>query len=107
MISLGVRHIYVCNRTFSRAMAFANDYNDQIVNEQLSVLSPIDGSQTRVQVLESFDSSWPTDVRVPTVIVSCIPRRTTDNAAINFTLPEAWLKSPTGGVVLEVKLTNA
>ena len=101
MISLGVRHIYVCNRTFSRAEALAKNYNDQIVNEQMSVLSSVNGSQTRVHALESIESSWPADVRVPTVIVSCIPRRTSDNAAINFTLPEAWLKSPTGGVVLE------
>lgn len=102
LISLGIRQIFVCNRTFSRASALAQRYNDLIANNQVPEMRPENAPLTRIQVLETFTSNWPTDVRTPSIIVCCVPRQTEDKEATNFSLPEAWLKSPTGGVVLEV-----
>ena len=69
-------------------------------------MRPENAPQTKVQVLETFATNWPTDVRTPSIIVCCVPRQTATNEATNFALPEAWLKSPTGGVVLEVINTS-
>lgn len=102
LVSLGVRHVFVCNRTLSRGKALVEHYNRLIETKTLPELRPENASETRVRLLESFAADWPLDARSPTMIVSCIPRQTTDHQSNNFTLPDAWLKSPTGGVVLEV-----
>lgn len=103
LISLGVRSIFLCNRTRTRALALAEHYNGLIAANELSVLSSDHGSETRVHVVDSFASDWPIEARSPAIIVCCIPRRTEDDMPTDFTLPEAWLRSPTGGVVLEVR----
>lgn len=42
------------------------------------------------------------------MIVSCVNEETTSNkTAANFQVPEAWLTSPTGGVVIEMAYNNA
>ena len=103
LISLGFRNIFICNRTFSKAEALAEHYNSLVTAGDIPELDPEGMAQTRVRVLESFTSSWPSDVRQPTVIISCIPRQAAGEPPTNFSLPEAWLKSPTGGVVVEVR----
>ena len=102
LISLGVQNIFVCNRTLSNATALATYYNNLGADGKLSELTSSDASQTRVRVLETFASPWPHDVRLPTMIVNCIPRLGANDSATNISLPESWLKSPTGGVVVEV-----
>lgn len=53
--------------------------------------------------MKSRDDPWPEGFRQPTIILSCIPADPIDdNPAPHFTLPEQWLKSPTGGVVMEL-----
>ena len=102
MISLGVRNIFVCNRTLENANALAEHYNQLIGVGSISELDPSAASQSRIRVLESFASLWPRDVRQPTMIVCCIPTHGPDGSPTNFSVPEAWLLSPNGGVVLEV-----
>ena len=102
LISLGVRNIFISNRTLSKAQALAKHYNDLIAAGDLLDLGPERLSQTRVGAIESFASAWPSGIRQPTVIISCIPRQAAGESPTNFSLPEAWLKSPTGGVVVEV-----
>ena len=41
------------------------------------------------------------------MIVCCIPADDADGTRIDFTLPPAWLTSPTGGVVVEVAYKRA
>ena len=103
LVSLGVRNIFTCNRTFSKAADLAEHYNKLIDAGAMSELIPEYASQTRVQVIESFTSNWPNEARHPTIIVSCIPRQAAGEPPTNFSIPEAWLKSATGGVVLEVR----
>ncbi|KAJ9631746.1 hypothetical protein H2203_000146 [Taxawa tesnikishii (nom. ined.)] len=72
--SLGVRNIFIYNRTFENAKELANYYNSV---ERLPVESGNDGSG--------------------------IPQKRINEAtAANFTLPPEWLRSPSGGVVIEL-----
>ena len=68
----------------------------------ISELDPVSAAYTQVRVLESFGSAWPKDSRQPSMIVSSIPTQTADGMPTNFTIPDDWLKSPTGGVMIEV-----
>lgn len=102
LLSLGVRSIYICNRTKTNALALAEHYNGLIESGQLPELGGEDASQARIHLLESFDATWPKDARLPTMVISCIPRHAADQPPAKFALPADWLKSPTAGVVLEV-----
>jgi shikimate 5-dehydrogenase/shikimate kinase len=102
LISLGVQNIFVCNRTKGNAEELAEHYNRLIKANAIAELSPADAANTTVSALESFKSPWPKNMRHPAMIVSCIPTQTTDGTPTNFTLPQDWLSSRTGGVVVEV-----
>jgi shikimate 5-dehydrogenase len=103
LLSLGVKHIFVCNRTFEYAEALCKHYNDHIQAGAIPVLDINDEGMPHVRALDSFDAPWPKDTRQPTIVVSCIPRQIANQPPINFIVPDGWLKSPTGGVVLEVR----
>jgi len=61
------------------------------------------GPRPVFRILQSRDDPWPSDLRPPTIILSCIPTHPVgDSPAPNFTLPKLWLGSPTGGVVIEL-----
>jgi hypothetical protein len=77
-------------------------YNELIRAGEIPELNVNDTTQPRLRLLESLDAPWPEDLRQPTMIISGIPRQAADQGPTNFSLPEEWLKSPTGGVVLEV-----
>jgi hypothetical protein len=102
MLSLGVRNIFICNRTLENAKLLADHYNKLIQTNAISEIDPANAPLTRVRVIESFDDPWPKDFRHPSMIVSSIPTQTADGVQVNFTIPDDWLKSPTGGVVIEV-----
>ncbi|KAK3116290.1 hypothetical protein LTR53_003480 [Teratosphaeriaceae sp. CCFEE 6253] len=102
MLSLGVQLIFICNRTIANARTVANHYNKLIASNSISVLCLEDTAHCQVRVLESFTSPWPKDYRQPSMIVSSIPTQAADGSPINFTLPEAWLGSPTGGILIEL-----
>jgi len=104
MLSLGVRNIFVCNRTVKNAVILANHYNKLIESHAISELDSANAPHTRVRVLPSFDSPWPKEFRQPSMIVSSIPTQNVDGSPTNFTIPDDWLKSPTGGVLIEVSL---
>jgi shikimate 5-dehydrogenase len=106
MISLGVQNIFVCNRTKGNAEELAEHYNRLIKANAIAELSPADAATTTVTALESFSSPWPKHMRHPAMIVSCIPTQTTDGTPTNFVLPQDWLSSRTGGVVVEVSIFN-
>ena len=102
LISLGVKRIFVCNRTLDHAVALADHYNELIRMNAIPELATENDARPHIQVLESFTSPWPGNVRHPTLIVSGIPRQEPGHPPTNFSLPDDWMKSPTGGVVLEV-----
>lgn len=106
LISLGVRNIFVCNRNLANAVALIEYYRDLVDEGGLSELTSGTASQIQFQVLENFTSAWPSNARQPTIIVNCIPRLDSDDTAILVSLPESWLKSLTGGVIVEVILLS-
>lgn len=97
MIQLGCRKVFVHNRTIENAELVARHFN--------AWASRSVGDQEIVHVLKTRHEEWPTDFRPPTIIVSCVPARSVgDLPPANFEMPRQWLESPTGGVVLEVRL---
>lgn len=116
MLQLGVQNIFISNRTYANAIKLAEHYNSQ---ESIgpavtsSFVQKPDGAissepQTRkhkVHVLKSTQEPWPDSYRQPTIIVCCIPPYSSEHELkANFTVPPQWFQSPTGGVVLEVRL---
>lgn len=102
LASMGCQNIFICNRTPENARKIAGHYNNLLVTDNIPELGTTNTSNTRVTVIDSFGEDWPSNMRQPTMIVCCIPADDTDGNFIDFTLPPAWLKSPTGGVVVEV-----
>ena len=125
MIQLGVRNILLYNRTLKNAQGLAQHYNSQTLdNENASLSAPNHGGGegsgattptdeasppgTLVTVVKSLQDPWPAEFRQPTIIVCCIPAHSIGGIlAPEFTVPEQWLESPTGGVVMEVSLSCA
>ncbi|KAF2473463.1 uncharacterized protein BDR25DRAFT_341517 [Lindgomyces ingoldianus] len=106
MLQLGVMNIVIFNRTRANAEKLVAHFN-RLVSSPLSspVLPPItrQGSRPLFRILQSRDDPWPTELRYPTMILSCIPTHPVgDSPAPNFTLPTQWMQSPTGGVVIEL-----
>ncbi|KAK4570416.1 hypothetical protein LTR86_002496 [Recurvomyces mirabilis] len=102
MLSLGVRTVFVCNRNADHAHELARHYNSLLKDQSVGVVDPAESGKYRVRVLNSFASTWPKDARHPSMILSSIPTQAADGSPTNFTLPADWLKSPTGGVLVEL-----
>ena len=95
MIQLGCRKIFMYNRTIEHAETVARHFN--------SWAAGLRGDGEIVQVLRNADQAWPSGLKPPTMVVSCVPARSVgDQAPANFEMPLHWLGSPTGGVVVEV-----
>ena len=103
MIHLGVQNIFIYNRTVTNSEKLAHHYNRQNLTNQGQ-----NGRGTRptIHVLTSLESNWPADFKQPTIVVCCIPAHSiAGQAAPNFEMPSQWLESPTGGVVVEVRVS--
>lgn len=98
LFELGMQDVFVYNRTLEHAHSLANYYNQWAVSKSASKLD----HTARLQVLSSLKSEWPTTMRHPTVIVSCIPPFDRNDGSHHFILPDNWLQSPTGGVFIDV-----
>lgn len=102
---MGVRHIFVCNRTIATAHALAEHYNQLIDEDVIKDARESDGTPARVRVIEKFTDPWPQEFIYPTMVVCTIPAQKQDGTApTSFTVPDSWLRSPTGGVAVEVSL---
>lgn len=94
LIQLGVKNIAIFNRTFGKAEKL-------VVHFQRLLTS---ANPTTFHIIALRDSPWPENFRQPTIVISCIPTDPIDGGpAPQFTLPSAWMRSPTGGVVLEIE----
>ena len=107
LISLGVQNIVVWNRTPAIAVSLADHYNSCLQTGNIPGLAAENAANTRVRVLRTFESDWPSELRQPTAIICCIPRQAADGTPVNFSLSETWLRSPTGGVVIEVAYSQS
>jgi hypothetical protein len=108
MLSMGVRHIFVCNRTVATAHALAEHYNRLIDEDIIKDARESDGTVARVRVIEKFTDAWPQEYSYPTMVVCTIPAQKQDGTApTSFRVPDSWLRSPTGGVAVEVSIAHA
>ncbi|ROW09782.1 hypothetical protein VMCG_02297 [Cytospora schulzeri] len=101
MIQLGCRNIFILNRTVQNAHVIADHFNNWARKQGLT---PQKGGITQVcHVLPSISEGWPEGYEQPTMIVSCVPATGVDGKLpADFEMPIQWLRSPTGGVVLEL-----
>ncbi|CAG7558156.1 unnamed protein product [Fusarium equiseti] len=118
-IRLGIKNIVIHNRTQSRAEELVKQFTDkskatnQRAEDSLSVSQRSSQSPDRMadpvfRILDSKQDVWPEDLSLPTVIVSCIPTKDVNGeSSVDTSLPDNWLSSPTGGVVIEVSIDNA
>jgi 3-dehydroquinate dehydratase type I len=120
MIRLGVRAIFLHNRTVENATEVAAHFNhlSSQENRGLTNLSNSDWDlffeklangtdhfirRPTVRVLQSLNNPWPAGTDPPTIVVSSLPGRNPGNdSPIDNTIPANWLTSQTGGVVVEV-----
>jgi shikimate 5-dehydrogenase/shikimate kinase/3-dehydroquinate dehydratase len=99
LIRLGCRKIFIYNRTITNAEAVASHFN--------AWAAPLSNHGPVVDVLRSRDEAWPTGMRQPTLVVCCLPAHSVDNNPVpNFEMPGQWLRSPSGGVVMEVRCSS-
>jgi 3-dehydroquinate dehydratase type I len=95
MLRLGCSKIFIFNRTLENAEAVAKHFNSWApsASEPGNV----------VNVLRSEREAWPPNCAPPTMIVSCVPAHSIGGRpAANFEMPRQWLKSASGGVVIDV-----
>ncbi|KAI9929758.1 hypothetical protein ASPWEDRAFT_110519 [Aspergillus wentii DTO 134E9] len=91
---LGVHRICVYNRTLENAHKIAKYYNEWAESKHETNL--------HVFVLGSKEDPWPAQLRLPTIVIACIPTlQVGTELPVTFTLPEHWLQSKTGGVFVE------
>ncbi|KAJ5638858.1 hypothetical protein N7528_001248 [Penicillium herquei] len=93
---LGVKHMCIYNRTPENGQKLV-DYYHQWAQSR--------GTDLRLHVLCCAEDPWPEGVRLPTIVVACIPPYKiggADEGPVVFKISEKWLESRTGGVFVEV-----
>lgn len=101
LIKLGCRMIFIYNRTRAKAEDVARHFN-MFATEQGLLGRQNEGEQI-CRVIGSASDTWPEGYQQPTMIISCIPASgTDDNPPVDFRMPSQWLRSPTGGAVIEL-----
>lgn len=105
LLQLGVKHIVVFNRTLANTQKLVTHFLQLTSSPSAIRLFPsfVQGTQPTFHALTSRDEKWPNHLLPPTIIVSAIPTHPIGNApSPQFTLPQHWMQSPTGGVVIEL-----
>jgi len=112
LVQLGCRNIFVYNRTVAHAEAVAQHFNEWAASQGFGSAQGQPQGQPQVNgavphqlchVIPSTSSPWPQNYQPPTMVVSCVPATSVDGSPpADFEMPLQWLKSPTGGVVVEV-----
>ncbi|KAL5120696.1 hypothetical protein ACEQ8H_001445 [Pleosporales sp. CAS-2024a] len=105
LLQLGVKKIVIFNRTVDKAEQLVAHFTRLVSATSGNTCAPaqLQGSRLNFHVLRSREDAWPEAFRQPAIILSCIPADAIDDSpAAQFTLPPAWMRSPTGGVVMEI-----
>jgi shikimate 5-dehydrogenase/shikimate kinase len=124
LIRLGVRNIFICNRTVKKAQEVAEhfiewssrsntgtpngpkSYSDVRI-ETLHNNSSRPDHKIKIDVIQSRTEPWPANADPPTIVISALPGRNLgDESLINNSVPADWLASQTGGVVVEVRISG-
>lgn len=117
MMQLGVRHIFLTNRTTVNAYTLADHYNSQTVGQNgvpdesgadtLNLSKRASVGSARVHVIESLEHPWPQGYAQPTMVVCCIRAPVEIHGTQpGITIPPQWIKSPNGGVVIDASLES-
>lgn len=94
---LGIRQICIDNRTIDNAKKLAVYYRRWAKTKF--------GTEFQLEVIRSVDDPWPAYMRLPTIVVSCLPaQKIGTESLIDVRVSEKWLQSTTGGVFLEVHI---
>ncbi|KAI0132019.1 hypothetical protein BJ170DRAFT_576037 [Xylariales sp. AK1849] len=101
LIKLGCRKIFIYNRTKANAERVADHFNNWATEQKRMAQQ---GDSTKIcWVIDSISQEWPQGYQQPTMIVSCIAAAGDfHDSTVDFRLPQQWLRSPTGGVVVEL-----
>lgn len=119
LIRLGVRTVFIYNRTQHNAAELARQFQNWPFQENSGKRSELGTARSHnvgspdpatdnltIRVIPSKDDIWPTDANHPTIIVSCIATPEIDGkSSVDTSLPTTWLASPTGGVAIELSYT--
>jgi shikimate 5-dehydrogenase/shikimate kinase len=121
LYQLGCRNVFVYNRSVNRALEVAAHFNawaaEQAVGHAAAVgpgtagagtslVNGVGASREFCRVLQSLSDPWPRQYQLPTMVISCVPATSVDgNPPADFVMPLDWLRSPTGGVVVEVSFS--
>ncbi|KAL2153149.1 hypothetical protein VTH82DRAFT_4304 [Thermothelomyces myriococcoides] len=83
--------------------------NGGVANKGMMTAVMMNGAAAAAQpkevcrVLTSLSDPWPEGFQLPTIVISCVPATSVDgNPPADFVMPLDWLRSPTGGVVVEL-----
>jgi shikimate 5-dehydrogenase len=98
LLQMGIRNVVIYNRTLSNALALANQFRKFEMSEDTHE----DDSHPNIRILDSLQADWDNDLAQPTVVISCVPTAGPGCTNTNFILPLQWMRSSTGGVVLEL-----
>ncbi|CRG87875.1 hypothetical protein PISL3812_04896 [Talaromyces islandicus] len=99
LLQMGIRNVVIYNRTLSNALALASRFRGLEMPEYTRG----NDFHPNIRIIDSLQSDWDNDLAQPTVIVSCVPTAGTECMNTNFILPLQWMRSSTGGVVLELR----
>jgi shikimate 5-dehydrogenase len=100
LLQLGVTNIVIFNRTIEKAERLAAHFTRLVSS---TVTKKSQGPLPNFHVLKTRNDEWPESFRQPTIVLSCIPADPIDGGpAAHFTLPVSWMRSATGGVVMEI-----
>jgi shikimate 5-dehydrogenase len=119
LIQLDVKHIVILNRTVVNAQKIAKHFSGITIEAgpapcpiittdfcgySSGRLRSINSADLDIRIIESRGAKWFDDIVQPTIIVSCVPTVPVgDQPGAEFTLPLAWMRSSTGGVVLDLE----
>lgn len=117
LYQLGCRNVFIYNRTVANAHEVARHFNEWAASQAAAAAASVSGGNNSpkmngagvgvpkemCRVLSSLSEPWPASYQLPTMVISCVPATSVDgNPPADFVMPLDWLRSPTGGVVVEV-----
>ncbi|CAG9990363.1 unnamed protein product [Clonostachys byssicola] len=112
LIHLGIRNIFIYNRTRSKAEDLVQRFDGKCYSSDHKALEATDRSKVterdneacgpaNLNLISSLEEPWPVFAPLPTVIISCVPGLTASGET-NIKVPDSWLGRTTGGVFLEL-----
>ncbi|TIA36609.1 hypothetical protein D6C78_05296 [Aureobasidium pullulans] len=114
LLRMGVKNIMIWNRTYSKAIQVADHFtalSGKFNHKQSHHQSPLQSRRAQeclVRVIETLDSPWPDELAQPTIVVCTIPaHQIGDVAPPEFTIPQQWFHSRTGGVIVELSYKSS